>query len=46
MRKIVLALLITMLAATFAAADTVYLHDGRMVRGTVLGFTTDASPFV
>lgn len=39
MRKIILALLITIMAATFAAADTVYLRDGRTVRGTVLGFT-------
>lgn len=39
MRKIILALLITVMAATFAAADTVYLRDGRTVRGTVLGFT-------
>jgi hypothetical protein len=38
MRKIILALLITFMAATFAAADTVYLRDGRTVRGTVLGF--------
>src|ERR1044071_861336 len=39
MRKLILALLITIMAATFAAADTVYLRDGRTVRGTVLGFT-------
>jgi hypothetical protein len=39
MRKIILALLITLMAATIAAADTVYLRDGRTVRGTVLGFT-------
>jgi hypothetical protein len=39
MRKIILALLITIMAVTFAAADTVYLRDGRTVRGTVLGFT-------
>ena len=38
MRKLVLALLITIMAATFAVADTVYLRDGRTVRGTVLGF--------
>jgi hypothetical protein len=39
MRKIILALVITIMAATFATADTVYLRDGRTVRGTVLGFT-------
>jgi hypothetical protein len=38
MRKIILAFLITIMAATFAAADTIYLRDGRTVRGTVLGF--------
>ena len=40
MRKIILALLITIMAAAFVAADTVYLRDGRTVRGTVLGFTS------
>ncbi|MDX6575105.1 MAG: hypothetical protein QOE96_1058, partial [Blastocatellia bacterium] len=39
MRKIILALTILLLAATFAAADTVYLRDGRTIRGTLLGFT-------
>ncbi len=38
MRKIVLALLILLAAATVAAADTVYLRDGRSIRGTVLGY--------
>jgi hypothetical protein len=38
MRKIVLAILILLLAATVAAADTVYLRDGRSIRGTVLGY--------
>lgn len=38
MRKIILALLITIMAATFAAADTIYLRNGQTVRGTVLGF--------
>jgi hypothetical protein len=38
MRKIILALLILLMAAVVAAADTVYLRDGRTVRGTVLGF--------
>jgi hypothetical protein len=38
MRKIILALLITIMAATFAAADTIYLRNGQTVQGTVLGF--------
>src|SRR6266852_5074698 len=38
MRKIILALTIVLLAASFAAADTIYLRDGRTVRGTLLGF--------
>ena len=38
MKKIILALLLLLMAATIAAADTVYLRDGRTVRGTVLGF--------
>jgi hypothetical protein len=38
MRKIILALTIVLLTATFAMADTVYLRDGRTVRGTLLGF--------
>jgi hypothetical protein len=38
MRRIILALTITLFAASFVAADTVYLRDGRTVRGTVLGF--------
>lgn len=40
MKKIILALIITVMAATFAAADTIYLRDGRTVRGTVLGFVS------
>jgi hypothetical protein len=39
MRRIILALTIVILAASFAAADTIYLKDGRTIRGTVLGFT-------
>jgi hypothetical protein len=39
MRKIILALLLTIVVAAVAAADTIYLRDGRTVRGTVLGFT-------
>jgi hypothetical protein len=38
MRKIILALIIVIAAASFAVADTVYLRDGRTVRGTLLGF--------
>lgn len=38
MRKLVLALLILIMAASVAAADTVYLRDGRSIRGTVLGY--------
>ena len=38
MRKIILALTIVLLAASFVAADTIYLRDGRTIRGTVLGF--------
>jgi hypothetical protein len=39
MRKILLALMIVMAAASLAAADTIYLRDGRRVHGTLLGFT-------
>src|SRR5712692_5934300 len=38
MRRILLALVIVMAAASFAAADTIYLRDGRTIRGTLLGF--------
>jgi hypothetical protein len=38
MRKIALALLILIMAASAAAADTVYLRDGRSIRGTVIGY--------
>lgn len=38
MKKIILALTIMLLAASFVAADTIYLRDGRQVRGTLLGF--------
>jgi hypothetical protein len=38
MKRIIVALTILLLAATFAAADTLYLRDGRTVRGTLLGF--------
>ncbi|HVG32364.1 MAG TPA: LecA/PA-IL family lectin [Pyrinomonadaceae bacterium] len=38
MRKIILAFVLTIMAASFVLADTVYLRDGRRVQGTVLGF--------
>ena len=38
MKKFLLALLIVFATATFAAADTIYLRDGRQVRGSLLGF--------
>lgn len=38
MRRIILALTITLFATSFVAADTIYLRDGRQVRGTLLGF--------
>jgi len=40
MRKLILALLITLMTAALASADTLYLRDGRTVRGTVLGFVS------
>ena len=38
MRKIILALAILLLTASFAGADTIYLRDGRTIHGTLLGF--------
>jgi len=38
MRKIILALTIVLLAASFAVADTIHLRDGRTINGTLLGF--------
>lgn len=38
MKKLIVALLLIFGAAAVAAADTVYMRDGRVVRGTVLGF--------
>ncbi len=38
MRKIILTLVLLVLAGVSAAADTLYLRDGRVVRGTVVGF--------
>ena len=39
MKRIILALTIVLLTASFATADTIYLKDGRTIHGTVLGFT-------
>src|SRR5258706_207707 len=38
MKKIILALTVALCAASFAAADTIYLRDGRTIHGTLLGF--------
>jgi hypothetical protein len=38
MKKIILALLFVIVCAPLALADTIYLRDGRTIRGTVLGF--------
>jgi hypothetical protein len=38
MKKLILALLITLAAVSVAAADTIYLRGGTTLRGTVLGF--------
>lgn len=38
MKKIILVLLLIVACAPFALADTIYLRDGRQIRGTVLGF--------
>jgi len=38
MKKIIIALTILLVAASVAAADTIYLRDGRQIRGTLLGF--------
>ena len=38
MKKIILALLITLAAVSVAAADTIYLRGGTTLRGNVLGF--------
>jgi hypothetical protein len=38
MKKILVAVLFIIAAASFAFADTLYLRDGRTVHGTVLGF--------
>ena len=38
MKKILLALIIILAAVSLAAADTIYLRDGRTIHGTLLGF--------
>jgi hypothetical protein len=38
MKKFLLAFLILISAVSFAFADTIYLRDGRQIRGTLLGF--------
>jgi hypothetical protein len=38
MKRIILALAIVVAAVSLAAADTIYLRDGRTIHGTVLGF--------
>jgi hypothetical protein len=38
MRKTILALMLVLLTASFAAADTIVLRSGTSLRGTVLGF--------
>ncbi|CAN5857850.1 hypothetical protein BH18ACI4_BH18ACI4_08790 [soil metagenome] len=38
MNKLAMTLAVVLLAASFAAADTIYLRDGRTVQGTLIGF--------
>ncbi len=38
MKRILLAFVLLLIAASVAVADTIYLRDGRTVNGTVLGF--------
>ena len=38
MKKFLLVVLFVLMAVTVAAADTIYLRDGRSIRGTLLGF--------
>ena len=45
MKKILLALLITLAAVTVAVADTVYLRGGMSLRGTLLGFVNGRFAF-
>lgn len=39
MKKLLFAIVFVLIAVTVAAADTIYLRDGRSFRGTLLGFT-------
>ena len=41
MRKTLLVLAMLLMAATLAAADTIYLKDGRTIQGTVIGFVNN-----
>lgn len=45
MKKILLALVITLATVTAAAADTVYLRGGTSLRGTLLGFVNGRFAF-
>jgi hypothetical protein len=45
MKKIIFALVLLVLSASAAMADTVYLHDGRVIRGTVLDTLEGALQF-
>src|ERR1051326_5233136 len=38
MKKLLLIVLFVLIAVTVAAADTIYVRDGRQLRGTLLGF--------
>src|SRR5438093_5300105 len=38
MRKFILILAVVLMTASFVAADTIYLRDGRTIQGTLLGF--------
>ncbi len=38
MRKLILALAVVLITASFGVADTIYLRDGRTIHGTLLGF--------
>jgi hypothetical protein len=38
MRKIILALMLVLVTTSLAGADTIYLRDGRTLRGILLGF--------
>jgi hypothetical protein len=38
MKRLILTLVFLLLSATLTAADTIYLRDGRTMRGTLLGF--------